>query len=153
MTLQVDWQELHDALEQVEFGLESPRISGELESWLKSLAIAFGQMTPLLQRRIATAHEQQFAQIMADDPGLLPRVSHLRRGDVESLQQSDTIQKRLATLLGNVRKVEPDEGLLDDQITALIDQGLEFVIHVRTQENAIRTWSLEALERDRGTVD
>jgi hypothetical protein len=35
----------------------------------------------------------------------------------------------------------------------LIDAGLKLVIRVRTQEQAIRTWFLEAFDRDRGTAD
>ncbi len=40
-----------------------------------------------------------------------------------------------------------------DQQQKLLEEGLQFVMNVRRQETAIRTWTEEAFDRDTGLGD
>jgi hypothetical protein len=50
-------------------------------------------------------------------------------------------------------KVEPDELTLAKARDHLVERGLSLVLRIRKQEAAVKTWYLEAFQRDRGVGD
>lgn len=141
------------ALSMLEACLETPFVPGELESWVHGARSAINRVGPLLRRQIDEVHAPQLKQIAVEDPGLLSRADDLREGDVQSLAKLEELSRTFETLDTIVAQIEPDETKLKAQLADVVKDGLTFVIHVRTQEVALRTWLQEAFDRDRGTVD
>ncbi|HLJ11096.1 MAG TPA: hypothetical protein VKU82_07900, partial [Planctomycetaceae bacterium] len=77
-------------------------------------------------------------------------VERLKSGDDETRQQFKNLRERSHRLTMKATKVEPDESRLEDELVALTELGLAFVIHARKQEIAIDAWQQEAVYRDTG---
>lgn len=144
---------LLDALTNLESCLETPIVPGELETWTEEVANATAQAAPLLVQAVEKEHADQLSEISDVDAGLFRKITQLKEQDQESLQKLHTFRQHLASLKEHVSDFEPDESRIDGKIQALIQQGLELVIHARKQEAAIETWLHEAFDRDCGVVD
>jgi hypothetical protein len=144
---------LAEALGALETALETPMVPGELDGWAGALRDAAENLQPLLGRRITTAHRESFSQIEATDPELIRRVENLKTEDERIQRDFQALSDRIADLAARAPDAEPDEGTLDQQVSELVDEGLAFVIRLRKQEVALRTWLVEAFQRDRGPVD
>jgi len=145
--------ELIDAVEQLEVSLEAPVVPGDMVSWATNVRQACEKLQPILDEQIREVHPRTIKQIAAEDPELSARAVNLKNEDEESLRQFERLWTWVSRLPKRVSEVEPDEGVMEDELKELIDEGLKFVLHVRRQETAIKTWMNESLFRDRGPVD
>jgi hypothetical protein len=145
--------ELHAALEMMEMCLETPLVAGELESWVESLQAACGKALEQWNRASQVDHPAQFNQMTREDPEMDSRIQSLQEEDMAITGQFDAMCQDVATLQERAPTMEEDEGrfksVIDDQKQA----GLNLVIRIRSQEQAIRTWFMEAFDRDRGSGD
>lgn len=148
----LDDPELAEALGAFETALATPIVPGELEPWAETLQAKAKRLEPLLHRRIAD-HEKCFSQIEKADPELIKRVENLKSEDEEIHSEFQSLSERIASLAERAPDTEPGETVANRQVPELVDNGLAFVIRVRKQEVALRTWLVEAFQRDRGPVD
>ena len=77
-------------------------------------------------------------------------VERLKSGDDDTQDQFDKLRESTNRLAAKASKVEPDESRLEEDLVALTELGLAFVIHARKQEIAIDTWQQEAIYRETG---
>ena len=145
-------QQLMDVLGALERCLETPIVPGELELWLDEARSATQQAEALLEFELNQRHPEILADIEQQDAELSPRVDQLRAGDCISRDLLRELQNRLSRL-SRTPGLTPDERRGDDEVAAVIETGLRFIIHARTQEVSLETWLAESFERDRGTVD
>jgi hypothetical protein len=142
-----------EALGAFETALETPLVPGELEAWAHAVRASAANLEPLIERRIASAHREQLAEIERTDPELIRRVEILEKEDEQICRDLECLRTLVAELDAAAPSVGPNEEHLNDQVSRLVDQGLAWVIRVHKQEVALRTWLVEAFERDRGAVD
>lgn len=145
--------EFRRALEAFEMAVETPFVPGELERWIASVDECLQRLTPLLEDRLNRIHQQEFAEISQEDPGLQSRVDALRQQDRENLEQAAHFEELIPRIKLAIDRVEPDEARVIAMLEDFVEDALHFVIEARRQEVAIRTWFVEAFERDRGTID
>lgn len=146
-------EQLQQALDHLQACLQASRVAGELPAWTQSIRDAATELRPILRRQIQVIHDDDFAEIVEQDPGLLTRVERLKENDGRLARRFDQLVKGIERLEQLVSQVEPDELQVEPDVSELIVEGLEFVRNVQQQEAAIRSWLLEAFARDRGTVD
>lgn len=145
-------ESLAETLAALEGAVATPFVPGELESWIGSVEDAFQRLKPLLPE-LFDSHQAQFQEIRNEDPGLHQRVDQMRETDREIGAAADELQRRIPTLQQIVTNLEPDEAQLMSTMNSFVDECFAFIIAIRKQERAVRTWLLEALNRDRGDVD
>lgn len=153
MITQIENADLMESLATFETCLETPLVPGELESWAENARKSLEQVAPRLRDVIDNNHGPVLKQIVSEDPGLQGRVDDLRVGDAECIAELESVTRTFETLDEIAAAIEPDETKLKQQLDELIEQGLKFVIQVRTQVVSVRTWLQEAFDRDRGVVD
>ena len=146
-------QQLRKALENLESCLETPVLPGELSSWVVNLEQSLLALEPLLARQLESVHAGDFAAILEEDTSLAARVETLRSTDQSLLSEFVSVSQAAVQLAAKADCAESDEGACKDAVEQLIEAGIGFVIDVRKQESAIRTWVMEAYGRDRGAVD
>jgi hypothetical protein len=146
-------QKLTDALATLEKCLETPFVPGELERWFHAVETGVAEVRGHLRPVFERTHRAVLEEIFQEDPGLEHRIEQLRREDAEALEQFERFSDKSRRLAAVARRVEPDEARIKDECYTLVEEGLAFVISARKQEVALRTWLIEALERDRGVVD
>lgn len=146
-------QELIRSLTRLEKRLETPHVPGELPTWIRAIKEELTELGPCLKRQISDLHHRDFSEIGKQDPGLLSRVEQLEAEDVEIADEYQQLTHRVENIVESASRTEPDEQQLDPSVNECVERGLSFVLHVRKQQMAIKTWLLEAFDRDRGTVD
>ena len=150
---QDEQQRLEGALATLEASVETPLVPGEFERRMSEVESAWKDLQPCFEWLMATRHPQDFAEIGREDAELISRVEQMRQEDAEIRQQAEILQQQIPPLEAAVAHVEPDEARLTPRLEALARDALNFVIRVRKQEQAVRTWLGEAFNRDRGTID
>lgn len=145
--------DLQQSLARLEECLETPLVPGELEAWIKTLRQAVGAFGPLFRRQVGEVHAAELSEIGSEDPELFGRVNELLHEDERNLQRFQFLERSIETLSELISEIEPDETRFKQHVDDLVEEGLQFVIAVRRQEVAIRTWLQEAFNRDRGDVD
>ena len=146
-------ENLDKALKHLTLCLEDPCVPGELEVWTKAVWQALEGVRPVLQNHFAVNHQEHFARITEEDSEMFRQVTLLKKEDRNILQQFESLADLTKKLLERAPRVEPNEAQLHDEVSALVTQGLAFVVQVQRQEIAIRTWLQEAFLRDRGVAD
>ena len=146
-------QALLEALDNLEACVETPFVPGELERWIGSVDDAWQPIPVLLARLASSHHPDQFAKMRDEDDGLIRRIELMREEDQKLDKLSDEFGQRIPQLETAIANIEPDEALLNPALDAFVDEALNLIIRIRTQEQTVRTWLLEAFNRDRGTVD
>ena len=144
---------LNEALGAFENCLEAPVVPGELPQWCRNATLACEEVASVLAEVIAQRHPRTFDQIMEEDPALAARIDEMRKTDEQLTEQMEQVKTYFQHLSELGSEIEPNEAKVEEQVEKAVSKGLEFVLAVRKQESAITTWYLEALERDRGTVD
>ncbi|HUG91577.1 MAG TPA: hypothetical protein VML55_12115 [Planctomycetaceae bacterium] len=144
---------LEAELRELETCLETPFVPGELERWMDEVRSAWERLSPGFVDRFEREQPRICEQIAEDEPELLERVEELRVHNGQVLAWHRDLDRRLAWLGERAARVEPDEKRLDDELEGLVQDGLQFVIEARTQEVSLRTWLLEAYQRETGPVD
>lgn len=145
--------QLFDALAGFEAAVETPCVPGELERWIDAVDVSFERLRPRVKERIERVHPQQFAEIGSEDAELFRRVDRLRLEDGALRDLIQHVGDQISKLKTAAANIEPDEAKLRDAVNAFIQEAIDFVIRMRTQTHAVRTWLMESLTRDRGAVD
>lgn len=144
---------LRDYLAELEACLGTPVVPGNLAPWLEAVEAALGELEPILRHQISHGHRVALSQIERGDSGSPRSVEHLKREDQELLTTFTSLQTEAARLSAVVAEIEPDEAVVSDDVARIVSLGLWFVIRVRKQDVAIRTWLGEAIYRESGTGD
>lgn len=151
--VQTEIDAMRNALEHFEVCVETPFIPGELERLSDATASALRDLRTALEAHYRRVHASDFGRMSEEDDESLPRIEELKREDQAILEEAAKLEAWIAALLPRVRAVTPDELRVRDQLADFMKRSLEFVMRVRKQEVAVRTWLGEAFTRDRGTVD
>jgi len=146
-------QNLDKALKHLTLCLEDPCVPGELEVWTKAVWEALEGVRPLLRQHLVLNHEEHFARITEADSEMFRQVTLLKKEDRNILQHFESLADLTKKLLERAPRIEPNEAQLHEEVSALITEGLAFVVQMQRQEIAIRTWLQEAFLRDRGVAD
>ncbi len=144
---------LTDPLRRLETALDTPPVPGELRTWAATLRKTFADTTHEILEQIEHVHPEQFEEIEQQNPELLARVSGLREEDRKNRDWCHSLDRQFAELEVNAARAGADEKQAMDQQQKLLEEGLRFVMNVRRQETAIRTWTEEAFDRDTGMAD
>lgn len=146
-------QALHAALDKLEASVETPLVPGEAERWIESVEADYQVARSCVLDAIGERHPEQYTTIWQEDEGLARRIEQLREEDTAIREAAESLGRHVSGMKSAIAKVEPDEAKLQSALEALVAEALRFIIRVRTLEQAIRTWVMEAFNRDRGTVD
>ncbi|MCA9111872.1 MAG: hypothetical protein KDA52_18105 [Planctomycetaceae bacterium] len=146
-------QELHQALEFFEASVESPFVPGEIERWIAAVELAWNRLLPTLNWLITVRHPDEFAEIRQEDQELIRRVQQMRQEDAAIDSAAVELEQRISLIETAISNIEPDEVQVRTTLENFVDDAIGLIIRIRKQELAVRTWLLEALNRDRGTVD
>lgn len=152
-TLNQHRDRLLEALAELEANIETPFVPGELERWINDVHGAFQRLRPLLDHQISDVHPQQYDEIREEDEELFRRVDQMRQEDADIIETASQLSEEIPKLQTAAANVEPDEAKLRTAFDGFVESVLDFIIRVRTQEQALRTWLMEAFTRDRGDVD
>ncbi|MCE9554024.1 MAG: hypothetical protein K8T91_11700 [Planctomycetes bacterium] len=137
----------------LEEALEMPLVAGELTAWTSRVAGAARIVHSLLTEHLAQAHRDDYAEIAEQDLEMATCVDNMKAEDAAIRLEFE----RFMELAGNVAvaatRAEPDELILEKAREHLVDHGLALVLRIRKQEAAVRTWYIEAFQRDRGVGD
>lgn len=144
---------LADRLSQLELCLESPVVPGELVSWAAAIHHSCEEAGQALRQEIDANHQREFAQISREDPELLHQVEQLRAADVKLLEKFELFERQICRFRERADAAEAHESKLDEQVDAIVNDGIRLVIEIRKQQQAISTWLLEAYHRDTGIGD
>jgi hypothetical protein len=144
---------LKAALDALETSLVSPVISGELTDWVRSVQKSWSEASSQIQSAVKHSHPQQLEEIGGADPELLPRVEQLQAEDLAIEEDREKLATAVQRVAEHVPKLEPDEEKARQHTDKLVEQGVTFINRVRKQEVAIKTWFVEAFNRDRGAGD
>jgi hypothetical protein len=144
---------LQSALARLETALLTPLVSGELTTWVENARHALGELEADLWRQWDEVHPDHFRSIAAQDSEMLPRIEKLRDEDEQVKQAFLRIKQRFDELDVRSQRVEPDEARVGKHLSELTDDALAMILAARKQETAVRTWFVEAFQRDRGEVD
>jgi hypothetical protein len=145
--------ELRVALERLETALATPIVGGELVAWIKDVQKAWHEASAQIHYHTKHVHARQFSQISNEDPELIPQTEKLRAVDAEIETDREELNRLLQRLAEHAPKFEPDEEKIREHVDGLADAGTAFINRVRKQEVAMRTWFVEAFNRDRGVAD
>lgn len=145
--------ELNEALTQLETALLSPAVSGELESWARTVQELAGKLAQKLPTYLKSVLHPQYAQIAKDDAELLTRVEQLIAEDQNVLLEQDAFNQRAAEFVSRASQIKKDEAQIAADRAKLEQEGLNFVLRIKRQRAAADTWLGEANYRDRGPVD
>jgi len=140
-----------ESLKNFETTLETPVVSGELMNWAETANHACEELGEILCNELQDKHAELLSRIVKENDEMGSRVESLRAIDKE-LRNTDWIgvQRSLNLLLERASAAEADKSKLTEQLDKTVEQALAFVIKARTQETAIRTWFMEAFNRERG---
>jgi hypothetical protein len=144
---------LTDPLRRLETALDTPPVPGELRTWASTLRKTFAETTHQILEHIEHVHPEQFEEIEQENSELLARVTGLREEDRKNREWCRSLEHQFAELEANAARAGADEKQAMDQQQKLLEEGLRFVMNVRRQETAIRTWIEEAFDRDTGLGD
>jgi hypothetical protein len=144
---------LLDVLATLELLLETPVVAGEMESWVQSIDQGYAAVDAELTKVLAADHPEKLKEITEQDPDMFRHATELEAKDALTREKQQTFSNLLNNLAGRAAKMEPDELRLEDRIDKLIQAGLDFIIHTRTQEVTVDYWLLEAMDRDQGGGD
>jgi hypothetical protein len=145
-------QSLERATDALEAAIVQTRVPGELSEWVGGVSRALNEVYELLSHQVIPQHKADFSQILSNDLALEPRVQELSAVDEELCQQLDSALKLAATI---EQALLASDGQLEANAHAerLFEKCMLLVIRVRKQEQAVNSWFVEALQRDRGVVD
>lgn len=141
------------ALERFEASVETPLVPGELERWVAAVVQAWENLLPMIVRLTESDHPEVYAEIQREDRGLYHRVAEMRREDEKLRNAAEKLDHRIPRLTAAISEAEPDEARIAPFVDAFVADATAFVIRLRRQRLAVRTWLMEAFSRDRGTVD
>lgn len=144
---------LSSQLADLERCLLTPVVSGELATWCETVRRSFHQAKPAIRKLLNEAHPQELEQILQEDPELSHEIEKLWASASELNARLDMLGGDLEMLPDVAEVNEPNERPIQSVAERISKSGIELVIAIRRQEEAVKTWRHEALARDRGPVD
>ena len=147
MTTAETMNDFRETLTQFESCLQTPIVSGELETWLEDAGEAFDRVSESLKQG-SERQTEMLNNILHRDTELLGRVEDLRQLDAQVDSQVNVLHSKIAQLCERAKAVEPDELQLEKPVHDLIDQGLAFVLAARKLDTGVSTWYGEATKHD-----
>jgi hypothetical protein len=144
---------LGDALSRLERALLTPVISGELESWVRTVQEATAALAEPLQQYVQKILHAQYAEIAKNDPEMLPRVEQLISTDKSLLEGYQHFLAKVADLVHRAPAAKKDENKVSGPLADVEKEGTALILGIRKQQAAASAWLDEALYRDRGPVD
>lgn len=145
--------DLNEALSRLETALLSPVVSGELESWARTVQEGSDEVAKRLPAYLKSVLHPQYAQIAKNDAELLTRVEQLIAEDQNVLLQQDAFQRQAAEFAQKAAQIKKDEAQVSAPRAKLEQEGIDLVLRIKRQRAAADTWLAEANYRDRGPVD
>lgn len=143
----------HEALELLTTALVTPIVPGEAEAWVEEVQSAVETAARRFDARSRGDHASALQRIGAVDPALLHRVTELE-GEAEDLREEwEDLRCVAARLERAVRDAAPDEARTHGAILSFCQKAFAVLLRTRRQDAAVRTWTLEAFDRDRGGGD
>jgi hypothetical protein len=144
---------IRQKLVDLEDALELPQVAGELIGWTARVAASVDDVRNLLTAHLASAHRADYAEMINQDPELSTCVENLKAEDAAIRREFDRVWELATSLAAAAVRVEPDELTLAKARNRLVTDGLAVILRIRKQEAAVRTWYIEAFQRDRGVGD
>ena len=145
--------ELNDALTKLESALLAPVVSGELESWARTVQEATSGLSRCLPGYLNAVLHPQYAEIAKSDSELLTRVQQLIAEDQNLILEQDRFEKRVNDFVKRASQIKKDESQTTTERGKLEQEGIALVLRIKRQRAAADTWLAEANYRDRGPVD
>lgn len=146
-------EQLQDVLGIMERTLLAPVISGELETWAEAARDAVCEAAPVIRECVETLHRSEVKAIRQEDPELSVQATRLAEADAQILLDTERLCAELKELAKVAPQVEPNEGPAAGIAERIGKKGIDLVIAIRRQEEALKAWQHEAMARDRGPVD
>jgi hypothetical protein len=140
-------------LAELEEALELPLVAGELTAWTSRVANAARIVHSLLTEHLARAHGEDFAAIVEQDLEMATCIENMKAEDAAIRLEFERFMELARNVAAAATRAEPDELILEKAREHLVDHGLALVLRIRKQEAAVRTWYIEAFQRDRGVGD
>jgi hypothetical protein len=153
MMVNHDDDQFREVLDELERVLLAPLVSGELASWTETALRAFHAAAPLLRDRVESVHPRELQEIFREDPELATEVDKMKQADLEILAGIDRLEQVLSKFFEVAPNVEPNEAPAADVLARVSEQGIDLIVSIRRQEEAMRVWHQESLLRDRGFGD
>jgi hypothetical protein len=144
---------LKTALITLESCLLTPIVSGELVGWIGEVRKSWADVASQTHEHAKRLHPQQYEQIAIEDPELLPKTEDLKVEDDAIDIDRNEFDRLVCRIAEHAQQFEPNEERITDHTTALVADGIKFIIRVRKQEQVLQTWFVEAFLRDRGVAD
>ena len=145
--------ELNDALTKLETALLTPIVSGELESWARSVQEATNMLSERLPTYLKAVLHPEYAEIARADPELLSRVEHLVAEDHNLVLEQDAYRTRINDFVKRASHLKKDEAQGAAERNKTEQEGLDLILRIKRQRTVADTWLAEANYRDRGPVD
>lgn len=145
--------ELNGALTQAETSLLTPVVSGELETWARTLQEATQLVSERLPTYLKSVLHPEYAEIAKTDPELLTRVEQLIAEDQSLLVDQDGFRTEVNEFVKRATQIKKDEVQVAAERSKLEQKGLALILRIKRQRAAADTWLAEANYRDRGPVD
>jgi hypothetical protein len=145
--------ELNESLARLETALLGPVVSGELESWARTVQEATKSLSERLPSYLNSVLHPQYAEIAKSDSELLTRVQQLIAEDQNLILEQDKFEKRVDDFVRRASQIKKDEAQTAAERGKLEQEGIALVLRIKRQRAAADTWLAEANYRDRGPVD
>jgi septal ring factor EnvC (AmiA/AmiB activator) len=141
------------ALEQFESNADAPMVPGEAVNWLEDVDVSLSTLKDTFVDQVDEGHVAAFRQIRDEDQEMFRRVEQMRSEDREIAGEFDEVRHRLRLLESVTRRVDQDEKRVEAAIAEFVPHAQALVARIRKQEVTVRTWLMEAFNRDRGVAD
>lgn len=145
--------ELNEALTKLETALLTPAVSGELESWARTVQEATTVLSERLPTYLKSVLHPEYAEIAKVDPELLSRVEQLIAEDHNLVLEQDAFRTRINDFVKRAAQIKKDEAQGTSERNKIEQEGLNLILGIKRQRAVADTWLAEANYRDRGPVD
>src|SRR5436190_9827441 len=128
--------ELNDALTKLESALLAPVVSGELESWARTVQEATSGLSQHLPSYLNAVLHPQYAEIAKSDSELLTRVQQLIAEDQNLILEQDKFDKRVNDFVKRASQIKKDEAQTANERTKVEQDGIALVLRIKRQKAA-----------------
>ena len=144
---------IESLIEKLEKNLMTPIIPGELPAWTAALAYSFGEFGTEFMLEMNQRHPEIYSNIKQENPELFKKIEDLNKEDKKLLNQYQDFKKQIMQLQKQIQHAESHKHKLKEIESRITSQGLELIVGIRKQQQAIRIWLQEAYHRDTGVAD
>src|SRR5206468_7621443 len=145
--------ELNESLTKLETALLTPAVSGELESWARTVQEATTVLSERLPTYLKSVLHPEYVEIAKSDPELLSRVEQLIAEDHNLVLEQDAFRTRINDFVKRASQLKKDEVQGISERNKIEQEGLAVILRIKRQRTVADTWLAEANYRDRGPVD